>query len=430
VTERDEDAEVRDPTDQAARLYIERENRFNDIVALRKPDRVPVIPLMVHYFPTSIRGISNRDAGYDNALRYEALREATLEFGWDMAVPNRVLPSAGLEAVGTLQVRWPGGDLPDDAPLQFTETDLMGDDEYDEYLAHPDRFTLTKILPRMASEFAGLGSVELPPLHWLSNVYNLQYMGAAMVAAPPIRRVLEALLRLADATDANNVALRAHIAEMAALGYPYGHQAATTTAFDIVSSFLRGLTGSSLDMYRRPDKLLAAIEMAHPAAVGAALVVARLSGNPRVFVPIHRGADNYMSEPEFERFYWPTFVRLVDELVAAGLTPIVLFEGTYATRLKYLATLPPGKIAAHFDQVDRKRFKETCGEVMCFWGNVPPSLLCTGTPLQVKDDVKRLIDLFGDTGALIIDTNTGIPDEALPENVMALREAVDEYGRL
>jgi len=67
---------------------------------------------------------------------------------------------------------------------------------------------------------------------------------------------------------------------------------------------------------------------------------------------------------------------------------------------------------------------------MCFWGNVPPSLLATGTPQQVKDDVKELIDLFGDTGALIIDSTVGIPDEARPENVLALREAADEYGVL
>jgi hypothetical protein len=40
-----------------------------------------------------------------------------------------------------------------------------------------------------------------------------------------------------------------------------------------------------------------------------------------------------------------------------------------------------------------------------------------------------LIDIFGDTGTLMIDRNQGIPDEAQPENVMAMR-AVDEYGVL
>ena len=90
---------------------------------------------------------------------------------------------------------------------------------------------------------------------------------------------------------------------------------------------------------------------------------------------------------------------------------------------------PPGKVAAHFDRIDRKKFKEVCGDTMCFWGNVPSSLLVTGTPQQVKDDVKELVDLFGETG-LIIDGPGGIPDQAKPENVEALAEAVEEYAAL
>ncbi len=53
-------------------LYAERERRFNDIVALKRPDRVPVIHLVNLYFPTAIKGISHRDAGYDHELRTDA----------------------------------------------------------------------------------------------------------------------------------------------------------------------------------------------------------------------------------------------------------------------------------------------------------------------------------------------------------------------
>jgi len=87
-------------------------------------------------------------------------------------------------------------------------------------------------------------------------------------------------------------------------------------------------------------------------------------------------------------------------------------------------------VAGHFDRIDRAKFKEVLGDRMCFWGNVPVSLLCTGTPQQVKDDVKELIDLFGDRGALMLDSGLGVPDEARPENMHALREAADEYGVL
>jgi uroporphyrinogen-III decarboxylase len=54
--------------------------------------------------------------------------------------------------------------------------------------------------------------------------------------------------------------------------------------------------------------------------------------------------------------------------------------------------------------------------------------MCTGTPRQVKDDVKELIDIFGDNGGLIIDSTMGLPDESRPENVQALTDGVHEYG--
>ena len=80
--------------------------------------------------------------------------------------------------------------------------------------------------------------------------------------------------------------------------------------------------------------------------------------------------------------------------------------------------------------MEAERLKKDFGNDVTFWGGGADtrSILNHGTPQQVKDDVKELIDLFGDTGALIIDGNQGIPDEAKPENVMALREAADEYG--
>jgi len=63
------------------------------------------------------------------------------------------------------------------------------------------------------------------------------------------------------------------------------------------------MRGSILDMYRRPDKLLAASER----------IMARLSpaeprsrGNPkRAGGAILRSTDGFMSKEQFETFYWP-----------------------------------------------------------------------------------------------------------------------------
>ena len=135
-----------------------------------------------------------------------------------------------------------------------------------------------------------------------------------------------------------------------------------------------------------------------------------------------------MSNDQYARFYWPSLKALLLGLLDAGITPIPLFEGDYTPRLEFLAELPKGKVAGHFDIVDRGKAREILGETMCFWGNVPAALLATGTPQQVKDDVRELIDIFGDTGGLIVDGSDGLPDEARPENVAAMVEAAREYG--
>jgi uroporphyrinogen-III decarboxylase len=81
-----------------------------------------------------------------------------------------------------------------------------------------------------------------------------------------------------------------------------------------------------------------------------------------------------------------------------------------------------------FDYVDRKKAKKIIGDTMCFWGNVPANTLIIGTPDQVRDNVKELIDIFADNGGLIIDASVGIPDDAKPENVEAMVDTVFKYG--
>jgi hypothetical protein len=410
-------------------LYAQREQRFSDIVALRRPDKIPFMPLMMHYFPNRIAGVSNAAVQADHFLQTRLMKEATLKFGFEWAAAVGTPPSKTLEALGSLQIRWPGGDLPDDAPFQFVEGEYIKADEVDQFLADPDGFAMRTILPRIGSTFAPLGFLPLPPLHWVANMY-LPLAMWPLLGTPPVKALVDGLAAfIADCQD-YGAAEGAYWGEMATLGYPQPFPVVQFPAFDQVSDYFRSLRGSTLDMYRQPDKLLAMIDLMTPASIGLIIGACKATGNMRVFIPMHRGAGGFMNDEQFEKFYWPSFSALIYACIENGITPMPLFEGDYTPRLKYLATLPPGKVAAHFDKIDRKKFKDMCGDVMCFWGNVPPSLLVTGTPQQVKDDVKELIDLFGDTGTLIIDSTIGIPDESKPENILALKEACDEYGVL
>lgn len=412
--------------------FLERKKRLGHAMALKKPDRVPVVPLVVHYYATRSVGISNKVAGYDLNVYAKSLKEATLRHGWDAAVDlGPVRPSEPLDILGIQQMKWPGGTLDDDQPFQWVEDEYLQADEYDEMLNDPNGFAIRKIWPRISSTLAPIsGMLQMPPLPllYLSNAYTLPEVLGELFSTPEMEALLEKALALARVHRKNKSIKNLYMIEMMNLGYPFPFQAVTFPAFDWISDAFRGLRGSSLDMFRYPDKLLAAIEMFTPLTVGVSVKMAEKTGNKGVFIPMHRGADGFMSEEQFARFYWPCLKQLFLGLIEAGLTPIPLIEGRYTSRLKFFKELPPGKVVGHFDQVDRKKAKAAIGDIMCFWGNVPASLMCTGTPQQVEDDVKALIDIFADTGGLVIDSNMGIPDESKPENVQALTDAVYKYG--
>jgi hypothetical protein len=410
-------------------LYAQREQRFNDIVGLKKPDKIPFMPLMMHYFPNKIAGVSNAAVEADHFLMTKLMKEATLKFGFEWGAAVGVPPAKSCEALQMKQLRWPGGDLPDDAPFQWVEGEYIQAEEVDQFLADPNGFAMRTILPRIAGIFQPLSFIQFPPTYWLANAYSTILL-APFLSAPGMKEMFEGMAAFAADAQDYMAAEGAYWGEMAAMGYPCPFVGVGFPAFDLVSDYFRSLRGSTLDMFRQPDKLLAMIDLMLPASINLIIGACKATNTTRAFIPMHRGAGGFMSDEQFEKFYWPSFSALIYACIENGITPMPLFEGDYTPRLKHLATLPPGKVAAHMDKIDRKKFKEMCGDVMCFWGNVPPSLLATGTPQQVKDDVKELVDLFGDTGALIIDSTVGIPDESRPENILALKEAVDEYGVL
>jgi len=67
------------------------------------------------------------------------------------------------------------------------------------------------------------------------------------------------------------------------------------------------------------------------------------------------------------------------------------------------------------------------GKVSCIAGNVPLSLLCTGTEAEVKDYCKKLIDTAGKDGGFILSSSAGM-EGAKPENVRAMINFSKQYG--
>jgi uroporphyrinogen-III decarboxylase len=182
-----------------------------------------------------------------------------------------------------------------------------------------------------------------------------------------------------------------------------------------------------LDMYRRPDKVIQVCEKLLPIMFETAINATRMSGNPRVFIPIHKGLDGFMSKEQFKRFFWPTLKELMQGLIKEGCNPCPLWEGDCTSRLEIIKDIPAGKACYAFEATDMLKAKEILGDTVCIRGNVPLSILVAGSPQDVKAYCKRLIDTVGKGGGYIMDSATGL-DDAKPENVKAMFEFTREYG--
>jgi uroporphyrinogen-III decarboxylase len=182
-----------------------------------------------------------------------------------------------------------------------------------------------------------------------------------------------------------------------------------------------------LDMYRNPEKLLAAIDKVTPSMIEQAISVPKTPGNNRVFIPLHKGLDGFMSPEQFKRFYWPSLKKLMLACIDSGFTPNPLFEGDCTSRLEVIKDIPRGKAVYWFERTDLFKAKEVLGDTVCIEGGVPASLMIGGTPEQVKAHCRKLIEVVGRGGGFILNGDVGIPDEAKVENVRALVETVREY---
>ncbi len=407
--------------------YDARLKRVDDAIALRVPDRVPVASSHMLYYMTKVKGISNKDAMTDHAKRLEAWKQVTVELNLDMSIHPIVLPPAQpFSLLQMKQFKWPGEELGDNSSFQFVENEYLKADEYDAFLENPGDFTFRTLWPRLSETLSILSM--LPPLQWFSNGRNMGFMLAPLVGPPQFQEMFQKIMEIGREAQEFMMHTLMYIEEIEGLGYPMAYGSSADAPFDYLADQLRGMKGIMLDMFRQPDKIHKATEYFTEMLLESAKFLSSVTFNKRVWMPLHRGSGDFMSDKQFEEFYWPSTKALILKLIDAGLTPVTYFEGEYTPRLKYLAELPKGKVMAHFDRVDRKEAKKIIGDTMCFWGNVPARMLITGTPDEVRDDVKELIDTFADNGGLIVDSSMGLPDEAKPENVEAMIDTVFTYG--
>jgi uroporphyrinogen decarboxylase len=81
--------------------------------------------------------------------------------------------------------------------------------------------------------------------------------------------------------------------------------------------------------------------------------------------------------------------------------------------------------------MDLKKLKKEFGDVLTFWGGGidTQSTLNNGKPQQIKDEVKRIIDILAPGGGFVFTPVHNIQDDVSAENFWAMWDALQEYGK-
>ena len=409
---------------EAEAAYRERTGSIRAAFEMKEPARVPVFP-SEGFFPVLHAGLTMKDALYE----YEKVAQAVLAYlgefqpdAWFGALA--LVPGRCFDILDYRLYDWPGQKLADHLMYQMNEGEYVTADEYPALAADPSDFFLRRYLPRT---FGALEPLQKLPL--LPPIHEMPMTPTALIpfGMPDVQEALKKLM------EAGNEAMRwiqvmgGLGAQVRALGYADWAGGAAKAPFDTIGDTLRGTHGMMLDMYRHPDELIEACRRLVPAMVEMGVGAVNQTGVPLVFMPLHKGADGFMSNAQFEKFYWPTLKAVMLGLVEQGCIPVMFAEGSYNQRLEIISDFPKGKCIWWFDQTDMRRAKEVLGDVCCIAGNVPTALMTAGTPDEVKAYCKDLIETAGAGGGFILTNGCGI-DHATAENVRAMMEAGMEYG--
>jgi uroporphyrinogen-III decarboxylase len=119
--------------------------------------------------------------------------------------------------------------------------------------------------------------------------------------------------------------------------------------------------------------------------------------------------------------------KVLDALINAGIMVSLFAEGRYNRRLEYIKDFPKGWVQWQFDQTDMAEAKKIVGNTCCIAGNVPSSIILTGTARDVKEYCRKLIETCAPGGGYILSGGASAT-EARPENLRAFMAAAKEYG--
>ena len=258
--------------------------RVKTVISLQQPDRVPVIP-MWDFFAARHAGLTMREFIEDEEKATQAEIQTFLDYGLrDLPFTSNSLTEFAFKLTIPLRMKVPGRELPDDAHWQFDEREEMKVEDYDFAIANGWKALwgrlITQIHDVQPQDIGG----EIQ--HWVERSIN-------------------------------------DIHKWEALGYPCFAGAGISPPYECFS-FPRSLHEFALDLRRRPEKVLEAIDAITDEvtqdAVGAYVGARQASqyGYICSFIGAARASSTFISPKTAEKFYFPSLKKMAEALVEVG----------------------------------------------------------------------------------------------------------------
>jgi Uroporphyrinogen decarboxylase (URO-D) len=378
------------------------EERLQAVINLQVPDRVPSCPFL-YYFLAKNAGITVHELWSEPAKYRAALDRCYHELGpWDVYYPVNPRYPEVYTLIMPMKAKWPGIDLPPDSICQLLEEEIMKAEDYawTSKVAHDwPRWAYLPFFMRMISR-----SWDDIDEGWKTWAHILPRL----------------LVHLAG--------WRREFATMNGLGVTTLYGFLPEAAFDSFS-LARGLMPFVRDCKTRPEEVARAADDLTESYYFVSRLISLLMGVPRVQIFLHRSSNDFISPKMFEELAFPSLKRLVDKLVAAGISPVLHCDGNWDLNLEKLRELPAGRCVVQFDgPTDIFLAKEVIGDRMCIMGDVPPDMLVLGSPGEIDECCHRLIEEVGRGGGYIMSSGCEVPPNAKPENVKAMLDSVVKHG--
>jgi uroporphyrinogen decarboxylase len=203
-----------------------------------------------------------------------------------------------------------------------------------------------------------------------------------------------------------------------------------------LAQFMRGFQAWLEDIHLNQRFFAALLERLGEIYVG---IIQRALEETRDYVDLVAVADDVgtqngpLLQPEMYRRLIEPMHRRVFSTVKQFAKPVLYHTcGSVNTFIPYFIEMGVdilNPIQTRAAGMDPQRLKREFGRDLSFWGGIDiQEVLPHGTPAQVRDEVRRLIDAMGAGGGYVVSAAHNIQPEVPPENLVAMCEAVREYG--